>query len=414
MRIIAFSTIILLVLSFVFSPAFSQVDTTKNKARFIEYKQGFYENEILRDGRQAEVLLAPAKKKYFKADTENKDYPVNLSAYTQFWHNSPVCQGNSGTCWCFATTSFMESEAKRLHNKEIKLSEMYTVYWEYVERAADFVRTRGETYYAEGSEATAIPKIWKKYGIVPLQVYEGKPTDRKFHSHRQMVEDMLTYLEDVKKNNRWDEKKVIKDIRAILDKTMSAPPESFTWEGKTYTPQSFLKEYLQLNMDDYYSFMSTASAPWNQKSELVEADNWWHCDDYYNVTANDFMKVINDALDVGYTISLCGDISEPGYDNDKQIAIIPTFDITTGSIDDNARQFRLENGSTTDDHCIHLIGYFMNGNERWYLIKDSNGGAFDGPSKGYRFFREDYIKLKMMNVLLHKEAARPTLDKIIK
>ncbi len=94
--------------------------------------------------------------------------------------------------------------------------------------------------------------------------------------------------------------------------------------------------------------------------------------------------------------------------------MVPTFDIPSEYIDESSRQLRLTNKATTDDHCIHIVGYRKIGNDLWFLIKDSGAGGFDGPNKGYRFFHEDYVKLKMMNILVHKEATSDILNKIIK
>jgi bleomycin hydrolase len=132
------------------------------------------------------------------------------------------------------------------------------------------------------------------------------------------------------------------------------------------------------------------------------------------VSADDFMKIIVNAIKSGYTISICGDVSEAGIDKEKQVAMIPSFDIPSEYINDDARQLRLENGSTTDDHCIHLVGYLMKDNKYWFLAKDSGAGAFDGKYPGYKYLSEDYVKLKMMNILLYKYAAKEVLDKIIK
>ena len=126
------------------------------------------------------------------------------------------------------------------------------------------------------------------------------------------------------------------------------------------------------------------------------------------------MTVIDDALDSAYTVCICGDVSEPGYDRWKEVGIIPAFDIPSGYINASAREMRLRNGTTTDDHCTHIIGFLDEGDDRWYLIKDSGAGGFDGPNKGYRFLHEDYIRLKMMNIMVYKEAGRQVLDKIIK
>jgi bleomycin hydrolase len=228
-----------------------------------------------------------------------------------------------------------------------------------------------------------------------------------------MKEKMMTYLDSIKESNSWNEELVAKGIKNILNRYMGAPPTEFTYQGKKYNPQAFLKEEVKLNMNDYYNFMSTLSADFMQKSELVEADNWRHEDDYYNLNCNDFTTTLLDALKKDYSVCICGDISEPGIDSFNEGAYIPTFDIPQEFINDDARQLRLSDGSTTDDHCMHAVGWYFDGKYNWFLFKDSGAGGFDGPNKGYRFIREDFVKMKMMNIMMHKNAA-PILNKIIK
>ncbi len=122
------------------------------------------------------------------------------------------------------------------------------------------------------------------------------------------------------------------------------------------------------------------------------------------------MKILKSAVRKGYTVSIGGDVSEPGKDADKKVFMIPTFDIPSEFIDDNARQYRFSNGSTSDDHGIHLIGYKEFDGKDWYLIKDSGSSAFNAEPKGYYFFTEDYVKLKMMDFMIHKDAVKGFID----
>ena len=226
---------------------------------------------------------------------------------------------------------------------------------------------------------------------------------------------MKNYLESVKKTNNWNETNVLQTIKSILNHYMGEPPTIISYEGKTYTPQEFMHDVMQINPLNYFSFMSTKAQVYNQKGLFDEPDNWWHSEDYYNLSLDNYMKLIINAISKGYTIAICGDVSEPGYNAQYQVAIVPTFDIPSEYIDEDARQLRVNNKSTTDDHCLHIIGYYKNTDGKyWFMIKDSGSGGFDGATKGYRFYHEDYIKLKMLNVLVYKDAAREFLDKIIK
>lgn len=393
---------------------FAQDTLKKDKAIFKEYKSGYYQNSILKGIEDYKDSVPVVKRKYFTADLSGISCPASPDDFTKYWFSEPVSQGNTGTCWSFATTSFFESEIYRVAEKKVKLSEMYFVYWEYVERAKYFMLHKGDCTLGEGSEANAVPRLMQDHGVVPKSAYSGLLEGQIVYDHSKMYDDLYAYLMSVKTVAAWNDSVVTGNVKAILNKYMGKPPATFSCENKMYSPQSFLTDYCKIIPRDYFSFMSDNKFAFNQKAELVEDDNWWHSKNYYNVSIDDFMKIIKSAVDSGFTISICGDVSEPGIDKVKQVAVIPTFDIPSELIDDNARQLRLGNGSTTDDHCIHLVGYLVKDGNIWFLTKDSGAGAFDGKYQGYKYLSEDYVKLKMMNILLYKYAANEVLDKIIK
>ena len=129
---------------------------------------------------------------------------------------------------------------------------------------------------------------------------------------------------------------------------------------------------------------------------------------------NEWLAALKSAIRNGYTMCIGGDVSEAGYLSQNDIAIVPTFDIPSEYIDENARQFRFSNQTTTDDHGIHLVGYMTKDGKDWYLIKDSGSGSRDGNNYGYYFYNEDYVKLKMMDFMVHKDAVKDLLKKFKK
>jgi bleomycin hydrolase len=167
---------------------------------------------------------------------------------------------------------------------------------------------------------------------------------------------------------------------------------------------------LKLNLEDYVCVMSTLSKPFNEYGEYEVEGNWWHSKDYYNLPLDYFYKVIKYAIQNGYTVRLNGDITEPGCNGFEDAAIVPAFDIPRDYIDQNAREFRFNNKSTSDDHDIHLVGYTRVEDYDWFLIKDSGASAQWGKYKGYYFYREDYIKLKMLTYIVHKDAVKAVLE----
>jgi bleomycin hydrolase len=387
-----------------------------DKAIFKEVQPGFYQNVIMKDVQQVKEQEAP-KTTYrrFKVDLSNRDLPNKVDLYKQQWHNPPISQGNAGTCWAFSTVSFYESEVYRLTQQKIKLSEIYVVYWEYVEKVKEYVRTRGKSIVEEGSEANAVTRIIKNYGIVPADQYTGLLKGRKYHTHEEMKKEIDNYLKWVKEANAWNEEAVVATVKSIMNYHIGEPPTQVTWNGKTMTPQQFAKDVLKINPDDYVDILSYMQEPFYQKVLYDVPDNWWKCKDYYNVPLDEFMKALRKAIENGYTVAIGGDVSESGFDTETQCAIVPSFDIPVEYINDEARQFRFSNNTTTDDHGMHLVGYTDYKGERWYLIKDSSAGSRNNDPKakefGYYFFREDYIKLKIMDFTVHKDAVKDLLEK---
>lgn len=383
----------------------------KDKGKFVEPKEGFYQEML----KEIESFKSKKKetKKSFKVDFSDQKLPTSTDEFKYFWFNEPVSQGQTGTCWSFCTTSLFESEVYRIHNKKVKLSEIFTAYWDYVEKARRFIQERGNSVFGEGSQPNAVVRIWRKYGIVPLSAYSGLLPEQKIHDHSTMFDEMNNYLKSCKQNNIWNEEEVVSNIKAILNHYIGEPPANFEYEGKNYTPKTFLKDYLKLNLDDYIDLISILQQPYWEKVEYEVPDNWWHNKDYHNVPLDDFMDAIKNAVKNGYTLVIAGDVSEAGYDSWSKCAIIPTFDIPSDYIDENARQFRFSNESTTDDHGIHLVGYKEVDGKFWFLIKDSGAGSRNVEPKGFYFYHEDYVKLKMMTAFLHKDAVKDLMAKFI-
>lgn len=402
-------SIIFLTLCFSLSIMYAQ---DKNKGVFDEPKPGYYD-EILKNINEFQNP-PKEKKKYFKLDFTGMDIPKSKDEFKYFWHNDPISQGQTGTCWTFSTTSFFESEVYRLTGKEVSLSPIYTAYWEYVEKAKEFVRTRGKSLFEEGSEANAVSRIYREYGIVPATICTGLLPGQLSHDHSKLIKEMQTYLQSVKTTNAWNEEEVVSVIKSILNHYLGEMPTVVDVDGKKYSPKEYLSDYLKLNMDDYVDVLSYMQKPYWEQVEYEVPDNWWHNKDYYNVPLDEFMSILKNAIKNGYTLAIGGDVSEPGYDSWTKCAVVPTFDIPSEYIDENSRQFRFSNQTTTDDHGIHLVGYEELDGKTWFLIKDSGAGSRNTGDKGYYFYHQDYVKLKIMDFMVHKDMFKDYFSKFNK
>lgn len=388
----------------------------KDRATYREVGPNYYFNVILpalekRPGTPNKT----ESKAYFRADLSNRKLPESPEVFQQVWHNDPISQGRTNTCWCYSTTSFYESEVKRNTGKEVQLSQMYTVYWEYAERAKYFVETRGEMYFGEGSETNAVARMMEKHGMVPFELYKDVPGGLPFPDHERMFKELDSYLKSVKERNAWNGEEVESTVRAILDHYMGVPPTEVVVGNKKMTPVEYMNKELKLLPGEYVNLMSLMEKPYFKNTEYDVPDNWWNSEDYYNVPLDEFLSAIEGAVKAGYSVSIGGDVSETGMDRDYQVAIVPTFDIPSEYIDESARQFRFNNGTTTDDHAMHIVGITEQDGETWYLVKDSGSGSRtcgeNAKNFGYFYFHEDYIKLKMMTATIHKDAVKGLLEK---
>jgi bleomycin hydrolase len=344
-------------------------------------------------------------------DFSTVNYPKPLTVYSPVYHTPPRCQDTTNTCWSFAATSLLETELHRLGRGDLRLSEMHTVYWEYVEKVRRFVQSGGQSLVAPGSQLNAVIRQMQKYGAVPADVYTGKLGKATIHDERAMLKEIETYLEYLKKNQLWNEDQAVANVRMILDRCLGPLPMSFLYKGNSYTPLEFSRSVLGLPLADYVSVVSFKSYPfWTQGSYPVP-DNWWECKEYYNVPLDDFYLGIKTAIQHGYSVAIAGDVSEPGKYDPANIAIVPSFDIPAAYINQDSREFRFVNKSSTDDHGLHLIGYTSLQGQDWFLIKDSWGTAWRGNWPGYHFFHGDYLKLKILAYMVHKDAVAALLQK---
>jgi len=383
-----------------------------DEAREKEQKLADEETQTIKKRQETEKGARKLLERTLQSDMTGVYPPPAPASFKSFFHFPPVAQYNTNTCWSFANTSFYESEIYRLSGKKIKLAEMWTVYHEYLEKVRRFVKERGASLVAEGGEGNALNRIWKTYGIVPEAAFPGIKMAEQKHDHVRLIHEVNAYLDYVKANSFWDEQAVLAHVAVILNKHLGVPPQKFVFNGREMTPKEFLKNETSLNMDDYLDVMSTSYFPFYTFQEFMVPDNWWHSKDYLNLPLDEWYGLIVKAVKAGYTVGIGGDVSEPGKLGFNDVCFIPSFDIPQQYINQDAREYRIDNKTTDDDHGIHLVGYTRYKGQDWFLIKDSGRSARWGKFEGYYFFRSDYIKLKMLTYTVHKDILKNILAKM--
>ncbi len=342
-------------------------------------------------------------------------------------------QNKSGTCWCFAGTSYFEDEVRRIKGDSLDISEMFTVRKCYEDKADRYVRMYGHATLSPGGSLLDVPYVWARYGAVPEEVYPGNNYGEEGHVHGELDAAISAYVKAIvaKPNRRistaWKE-----GLKGILDAYFGPVPETFEYNGKTYTPQSYAAS-LGLNMDDYVPVTSFTHHPYYEKFIVEVPDNWlWG--EYYNVPLEDMMAIADNSLNNGYTFVWASDISEGGFKWNKGVALMPKGK-TEGDMNDTElarwvklsdkerqnekfefegpveeivvtpemRQEMFDRQETTDDHGMEIIGLATDqlGN-KYYKVKNSwnTNQVYDG----FFYVSMPFFEAKTIDILVHKDA----------
>ena len=339
-------------------------------------------------------------------------------------------QNRSGTCWCFSALSFIESEiikAKGLKDEASypDLSEMFVVRHAYHDRALKYVRLNGNLNFAAGSDFGDVFDVIDAYGIISQEAYSGMNYGYDLPVQAELDAVLKGYVQAVVKNpNRTLTKVWPKGFDGILDAYLGEEPENFTVNGVSYTPKSY-RDALGIKTEDYINLTSFTHHPFYTAFPIEVEDNW-RCTPAWNVPLDEFVAIIDNAVNEGYTVAWGGDVSESGFTRnglailEKPAPKAPASDqerwvgraeeqpekkTTFEEIDVTveSRQEGFDNKQTTDDHGMHLFGIAkdQNGN-KFYMIKNSWGES--GKYKGIWYMSENFLKAKTLNIVVNRNA----------
>lgn len=318
-------------------------------------------------------------------------------------------QGNTGTCWSFSTSSFIESEILRKTGKKVDVSEMFTVRNIYDDKNWNYVMRQGKTQFSEGGLAHDVINSIRDNGLVTEESFSGAKVNG-IYNHSKIVKELKPILDDYIKNDvhsahpNWK-----KDTKEILDREIGKLPKKIKFEAKEFTPTELAKE-LKFNANDYVTLTSFKQVPFYSNFVLNIPDNWSN-GSMLNIPLDQLIKVIDDALEKGYTIALDVDVSEKTFFGRDGIAVLPkdindtekskTTIVEEQKVNQDNRQNEFETFDTTDDHLMHIVGKVKDQKGNIYYKVKNSWGTNSGKD-GYMYMSVPYLRMKMISILLNK------------
>ena len=353
-------------------------------------------------------------------------------------------QNRSGTCWDYSTLSFFEAELLRKTNKTFDLCEAFVANKTYMDRAIQVVRLHGDCQFAQGGSAYDPLFAIQHYGICPEDAMPrtGSLYGDTLFNFNEFFNVMSPYVAAVAKSNASKLSPAWKNgLPGILDSYLGKCPESFKYEGKTYTPKSFAAAIGldSVACNEYVSFTSYTHHPFWTTFAVEVQDNWRNPLSW-NVPIEDLGRIIDNAIMNGYTVAWGGDVSEEGFTRDGLAYMYDTKKLESLEGSDMARwlkltntqkknlidslgvnvpevtptqkqrQERYDNWELTDDHgmLIYGIAKDQNGKE-YYMVKNSWGET--GKYKGTWYMTKNYIIANTMDYMVNKNAVPKDIRK---
>jgi bleomycin hydrolase len=332
-------------------------------------------------------------------------------------HTAVKNQNSTGTCWCFSTTSLVESMSLKKGAKDVDISEMFIVRNIYVEKARNYVLRQGTAQFGEGGLGHDLIRGIATYGAVPESIYSGKKEGQQTHNHSKMVTQLKSYLDSILKKmpiaDNW-----MDGYTAILDNALGKVPASFEYNGSTYTPQSYAKDVLKFDANDYVSITSFTHHPFYQQFILEAPDNFAN-GSFYNVPLEELSSITRDALLKNYTVMWDADVSNRNFAQGKGFAmywkdakapVTINPDEEEKEFDATTRQQLYENLTTQDDHLMHIVGLNKSTNgKEFFLVKNSWGEV--GPYKGFINVSPAYFAINTVGIVVPRAALSKSMKK---
>ena len=360
-------------------------------------------------------------------------------------------QSSSGRCWLFTGMNVLR--AKMINEQKLnslELSQNYLFFYDQLEKSNLFLQAIIDTRkkpmedqtvmwlfqnpLSVGGTFTGVADLVAKYGVVPSGVmpdnYTAKNTSQfTTFLKRKLREDALALRADAKATDKVLQTKkqaYLSEIYKMLVLGLGKPVTEFTWAPKdengkyistpkTYTPQSFYKEFINLDLqNDYIMLMNDPSREYWKTYEIqydrhtYDGHNWL----YLNLPMDDIKEAaiasIKDSTMMYFSCDVSkyldrttgiSDLSNYNYDD--------IFGVKFGM--DKAQRIKSFDSGSTHAMTLKAVDLDENGKPTKWEVENSWGASYG--HKGHIIMTDEWFDNYMFRLVINKKYAS---EKILK
>ncbi len=363
-------------------------------------------------------------------------------------------QRSSGRCWLFTGLNVLRAQMMSEHDLPmLELSQSYNFFWDQLEKSNLFLQGIIDTAdrpdddrtvdwlfsnpLSDGGQYTGVADIIMKYGVVPIEIMGETTSSQSTSKMRQLLglrlrEDGLTLrkmaAEGAGKKALADKKlEMLGDVYRIIALNLGEPPTEFTWtrrdkdgkavETKSYTPQSFYKEYAGNDLKNNYVMLMNDPTREYYKNYEIEFDrhaydgkNWT----YVNLPIEDIKEMAIESIKDNAAMYISCDVNK-FLDRKRGVMDLNNYDYDSllGTKFGMNKAERIRTHSSASTHAMTLVAVDLdeNGTPKKWMVENSWG---DGANKGHLIMTDKWFDEYMFRVVVGKKYITPKVEKILK
>ncbi|MDR1791893.1 MAG: C1 family peptidase [Bacteroidales bacterium] len=362
-------------------------------------------------------------------------------------------QKSSGRCWLFTGLNVLRAKTIAKHDlADFQFSHNYLFFYDQLEKANLFLQaiidTRAKPLedktvewlfknpIGDGGQFSGVSDLVTKYGVVPKEVMPETNSSNNTARMSQLLgwklrEMGLQLREMGTKNTKIDALQAKKtEMLAVIYKmlvlNLGIPPTEFTWtqtdskgkpiNTKTYTPVSFYKEFVGMDISDYVMIMNDPTREYYKIFEIeydrhtYNGHNW----KYLNLPMSDIKNLAIASIKDSTMLYFSCDVAKY-LNRDNGTLDLNNYDYSSlfGTPFSMDKKQRIETFASGSSHAMTLCGVDLDENEqpKKWLIENSWGASYG--QKGFLIMTDDWFDEYMFRLVVDKKYMPSTLQSLL-